>query len=77
MKTNITLRMDSTLVQDAKILAAQLGTSVSGLMAQQLEGLVRRDRAYEMARKRALHRLKAGFNLGWTPARDRGELHER
>ena len=74
MKTNLTLRVDSDLIREAKVLAA---TSVSRLLAQQLEELVRRDRSYEAARRRALSRLARGYDLGWTRPESRDELHER
>ena len=77
MKTNITLKVDADLIREAKILAAQRGTSVSGLLAQQLEDLVRRDRVYEAAKRRALARLGEGYDLQWTPPASRDELHER
>ena len=77
MKTNITLRMDAQLIREAKILAARRGTSVSGMLAKQLEELVRSDKAYEDARKRAVRRIRKGFDLGWGPVKDRQELHER
>lgn len=77
MKSNITLRLDRDLLRDAKVLAARRGTSVSRLVAGQLEELVRRDRDYEAAKKRALARLEKGFDLGWAPPASREELHER
>jgi len=77
MKTNITLRMEETLVRDAKILAARKGSSVSRMLAEELEKLIRRDREYEDAKKRALSRLEAGYDLRSTPPRSRDELHER
>lgn len=77
MKTNVTLSVDAGLLHDAKILAARRGTSVSRMMADQLEDMVRQDREYERARQRALARLEAGFDLGWTPPTSRDELHER
>jgi hypothetical protein len=77
MKTNITLKMDSDLVREAKVLAARRGTSVSRLLAEHLEELIRRDKAYEAAKRRALARLRKGFELQWTPPADRQELHER
>lgn len=77
MKTNITLKVDADLVREAKILAAQRGTSVSGLLASQLEDLVRRDRGYEAAKRKALARLRKGYDLNWTPPASRDELHER
>lgn len=77
MKTNVTLSVDSDLLQDAKVLAARRGTSVSRMMTEQLEELVRKDREYDRARRRALARLESGFDLGWTPPASRAEIHER
>lgn len=77
MKTNVTLRVDAELLREAKVLAARKGSSVSRLMAEQLEELVREDREYERARRRALARLDQGFDLRWTPPASRDELHER
>ena len=77
MKSNITLKLDAAVIREAKILAAQRGTSVSRLLAEQLEELVRREKAYESARLRATTRLDAGIDLGWSPLEDRGELYER
>ncbi|MCZ7625364.1 MAG: DUF6364 family protein [Candidatus Methylomirabilis sp.] len=37
MGHNITLRLDKELIRKAKVLAAQQGTSVSGLLARRLE----------------------------------------
>lgn len=77
MKTNITLKVDADLVRDAKVLAAQRGTSVSRLLAEQLEALVRADRAYEAARRQALARLEEGYDLGWSKPASRDELYPR
>ena len=76
MKTNLTLKLDANLIREAKVLAAKQGTSVSRLLTEQLETLIRRDKVYERAKHRALTRLERGFNLGGTPA-SRDELHER
>ncbi len=77
MKTNVTLRIDAELAREAKVLAARMGTSLSRLIAEQLEELTRRDRKYKAAQRRALSRLESGFDLGWTPPASRGELYER
>ena len=77
MKANITLRLDADLIREAKVLAAQRGTSVSRMLAEQLEELVRREKDYGAAKRRALARLETGFDLGWEPAGLRDELHER
>ena len=74
---NITLRVDDELVREAKILAARRGTSVSRMIAEELESLVRSENNYEAARARALARLAEAFDLGWTAPLSREEIHER
>lgn len=77
MKIHFTLSIDSELLCDAEALAARRGTSVSRLMADQLQELVRWDLTYERARRRAVTRLEEGFDLGWTPPASRDGLHQR
>lgn len=74
---NVTLKLDAGLLREARVLAAKQGSSVSRLVAEQLEALVRGERSYEAARRRALARMAKGCDLGWTPPAERGELHER
>lgn len=75
--TNITIKVDADLVRDAKVLAARRGTSVSRLVAEQLEQLVRSDQAYAAARRRALRRLRRGMDIGWEKPASRDDLHDR
>ncbi len=77
MRTNITLRIEQQLIREARILAAERGTSVSRMLEKQLEELVRPEKGYEAARRRALRRIETGYDLGWTPPQDRDELHDR
>jgi len=77
MKTNITLKLDADLLREARILAAEEGTSISALLAARLEQIVRERKTYDRARRRALARLREGLDLRWTPPRSRHELHER
>lgn len=77
MKTNITLKLDTDLLKEARVLAAEEGRSVSALLTDRLEALVRERRDYDRARRRALARLREGIDLGWTPPSSRDELHER
>ena len=77
MKTNITLKIETELVREARILAAEEGTSISALFAEQLKQVVQGRKGYQQARKRALTRLRKGFDLRWTPPATRDELHER
>ena len=77
MKTNITLKIDKDLLRKIRIVAAENDTSVSALLSQHLENIVRDREGYEAAKKRALANLRRGFNLGYVPAKSRDELHER
>jgi hypothetical protein len=77
MKTNVTLKLDSELLREAKVLAAEEGRSISALLTDRLEALVRERKDYDRARRRAVARVRDGLDLGWTPPRSRDELHER
>ena len=77
MKTNVTLKLDADLLRDARVLAAEEGRSMSALLADQLETLVRQRRAFDRAKKRALARLRADLDLQWTRPQSRDEVHER
>jgi len=77
MKTNVTLKIEAELLREARVLAAEEGTSISALLSTRLEQAVRERKGYHQARRRALARLRRGFNLRWTPPRSRDELHER
>lgn len=77
MKTNITLKVDKDLLREARILAAEEGISISSLIAAKLDEAVRQRKGYDRSRKRALARLRKGFDLGWTRPPSREDLHER
>ena len=77
MKTNITLKLDTDILREARILAAEEGLSISGLLAAKLDEVVRQRKGYDRSRRRAVARLRKGFDLGWTPPSSRDELHER
>jgi len=77
LKSNITLKLDTALLREVRVLAAEEGTSISALLAARLEEIVRERKTYERARKRALARLREGLDLQWTPPGSRDELHER
>ena len=74
---NITIRLDQRTLRRAKVLAAKRNTSISRLLAQQIETLVGEDDAYERARRRALALLDRGFHLGGRIEASRDEWHER
>lgn len=50
---NLTLQLDETVIHRAKILAAKRGTSVSSLVAKEIERMVEDDERYEAARRLA------------------------
>jgi hypothetical protein len=77
MKTNVTLKLDAEILKEARVLAAEEGSSISRLLAAKLEELVRERKGYERARKRAVARLRVGLDLGWRRPVSRDELHER
>lgn len=74
---NITVRLDRRTLRRAKVLAAKRNTSISGLLAQQIESLVGEDDAYEQAQRRALALLDRGFHLGGRIEATRDQWHER
>jgi predicted transcriptional regulator len=76
-KQNVTVRLERQTLRKAKILAAKRNTSISGLLAQQIEDLVSADDAYEQAQRQALALLERGFHLGGKITASRDELHER
>jgi predicted transcriptional regulator len=77
MKSNITLKLEDELLRKARILAAEEDTSISALLARQLEKAVREREGYEQAKRQALAAIKKGLELGFAPPGSRDELHER
>jgi hypothetical protein len=77
MKTNVTLKLDASLLREIRVLAAEEGTSISAMLAARLEQIVRERKSYDRSRRRALARLRDGMNLDWTPPQSRDELYER
>lgn len=75
-KQNVTVSLSVSTVHKAKVLAAKRSTSISALLAGQIEALVNQDDAYERAAASAIARMKRGFHLGGGPLVSRDELHE-
>ena len=76
-KQNLTISLDRKTIQKAKIVAARRSTSISGLLAHQIEVLVGEEEAYERAERQAMTLLDQGFHLGGAVRASRDELHER
>jgi hypothetical protein len=76
---NVTLSIPRDIFKEAKLMAVQNDTSISGLMVVALTKYIRDWDGYNRAKERSLRLLKTGLNLGtggkatWT----RDELHER
>ena len=64
MYRNLTVRLEEATIHKAKVVAAKRGTSVSQLVTDEIDRLVRADEAYEQARVEALADLECGFDLG-------------
>jgi hypothetical protein len=77
MKTNVTLKLDSDLLREVRVLAAEQGTSISALLAERLQELLKERKGYAQARRRALARLHSGTELHFRKPRSRDELYER
>ena len=76
-KQNVTISLDRKTIQKAKVFAARRSTSISGLLARQIEVLVGEEEAYERAERQAMTLLDQGFHLGGVIRVGRDELHER
>ena len=76
-KQNITLSLTQQTIRKAKILAARRGSSISGILAEQIELLVGEDEAYQRAERQALTLLDQGFHMGGAIGSTRDEWHER
>ena len=77
MGQNINLRLDKELIRKAKVLAAQRGTSVSGLLTRQIEQLINEEDVYEVASRHALTLLERGFHHGGKIPCPREQWHDR
>lgn len=76
-KQNLTVSLDQQTIRRAKVLAARQSTSISGLVARQIEILSEDEAAYERSERQAALLLDRGFHLGIDVKIDRDELHER
>ena len=76
-KQNVTISLERKTIQKARILAARRSTSISGLLAHQIEILVGEDEAYDRAERQAMSLLEESLHLGGVIPVGRDELHER
>lgn len=76
-KQNVTISVSPETVRKARMLAARRSTSISRLLAEQIEILVGAEEAYARSENSALALLEKGFHLGGLIAASRDDLHER
>jgi len=76
-KLNVTVSLSRQTLQKARVLAARRATSISKLLAAQIESLVGEDEAYQHAERQAMALLDKGFSLGGVIRGTRDEWHER
>lgn len=76
-KQNITVALDKRLLRKARVHAARRGTSISAMLAAELERVVMQEDAYELARVKALALLDSPFRLGGEKPLRREDLHDR
>ena len=86
VKRNVTVQLDEDVIAKVKVLAAQRGTSISGLVAAEITKISEQRERYERARQAALAQMTevndqvaagdrgpANPDRGWT----REDLHDR
>jgi hypothetical protein len=75
-KRNLTIQLEDNIIRRAKVVAAKRGTSVSGLVARQLQDVIEHDERYEAARLHVLDAIRTATDRGGrTSTRD--ELYDR
>jgi len=75
-RRNLTVQLDDDVIRQARVVAARRGTSVSQLVAHQIEELVEADRRYDEAWAAAREAMAGAVDRGgrsWT----REELYDR
>jgi post-segregation antitoxin (ccd killing protein) len=77
MKQNITVTLDKETIRKAKVVAAERSTSVSRLLADEIERLVEEHDRYTEAKRNAIAELRRGYDLGGGPLPGRDEIYDR
>lgn len=77
MSRNLTVHLDDETIHKAKVLAARQATSLSALVARQIQRMVDEDDTYQQAQQIAIGQLERGFHLGGGSPPDRESLHGR
>jgi hypothetical protein len=76
-KQKVTINLDRQTLRTVRIIAARRSMSISRLLAHQIEILVEKEEAYELAESQATVLLDEAFHLGGVIRATRDELHDR
>ncbi|MEN6440244.1 MAG: hypothetical protein ABFD97_16845 [Syntrophobacter sp.] len=76
MGQNITINLDGEIIQKARVLAARRQTSISRMLGQELERVVRESERYEQAKAKAFAHMRQGWHMGGQAVASREDLHE-
>jgi hypothetical protein len=76
-EVNVTVTLTRQTLLKARALAARRATTISKLLAEQIESLVGEEEAYQLAERQALALLDKGFSLGGVIRGTRQEWHEQ
>ena len=78
MKRNITIALDEELAKEAKVLAAQKDTSVSQLLSDYLESILKKEKDKDESKNDFLKLTRKKYNLNYSKRTfGRSDLHEQ
>lgn len=77
MKRNITIQLEASTIKKARVVAAKRSTSLSRLVAQEIERAANQQDDYARAEVVTLNYLAHPFHLGGAVLPSRESLHER
>ena len=77
MKRNLTIQLDETTINDARVVAARRSKSISSLVSEEIRRAAARETGYEKVKKSALARLSKGYDLGGGILPKRDEIYDR
>lgn len=78
MNRNLTVQLDESTINKARIVAARRSMSISRLVTEEIEHIAAKDNYWQVAKKTALAQLKQPHHLGGDEALTlREALHER
>jgi hypothetical protein len=77
MKRNLTVQLDESTIQKARIIATRRSTSISRLVRDEIERVAEKDSAWQAAKRTALTQLNSPFHMGGGSLPNREILHER